>query len=85
MKLSVEISMYPFNADYIPPIKGFIDWLNQQDGIELKTVPTSTIITGDYDRVMDLLRDGLKYSYEQYGKAVFVAKFLPNFEALGKE
>lgn len=82
MKLSVEISMYPFNENYIPPIKGFIDWLNQQDGIKIQTVPTSTLITGDYDRVMDLLRDGLKYSYETYGKAVFVTKFLPNHEAL---
>lgn len=82
MKLSVEISMYPFNADYIPPIKGFIDWLNQQGGVELKTVPTCTIMTGDYDRVMDLLREGLRYSYETYGKAVFVTKFLPDYEAL---
>jgi len=82
MKLSVEISMYPFNGDYIPPIKGFIDWLNQKEGILIQTVPTCTIITGDYDRVMDILRDGIKYSYEQYGKAVFVTKLLPNYEAL---
>jgi len=82
MKLSVEISMYPFNEDYIPPIKGFIDWLNQHRDVMIQTMPTCTIVTGDYDRVMDLLRDGLKYSYNTYGKAVYVTKFLPGFEAL---
>lgn len=82
MKLSVELSMYPFNEDYIPPIKGFVDWLHRQEGVRADTLPTCTIITGDYDRVMDLLRDGLKYSHEHYGKAVFVAKFLPGYQAL---
>lgn len=82
MQLSVELSMYPFNETYRPSIQGFIDWLNQQPGIRLQTVATCTIITGDYDRVMDVLRDGFKYSFEQHGKAVFVAKFLPGFSAL---
>lgn len=82
MKLSIEISMYPFHEDYIPPIKGFIDWLNRHNDVLIETFPTCTIVTGDYNRVMDLLRDGIKYSYENYGKAVFVTKFLPDFEAL---
>ncbi|WP_049722928.1 hypothetical protein [Gilvimarinus polysaccharolyticus] len=82
MQLSVELSMYPFNGDYLPPIEGFIAWLNQQQGIRLQTVATCTIVTGDYDRVMNILRDGFKHSIEQHGKAVFVAKFLPGFTAL---
>tara|TARA_R110000850_G_scaffold57090_1_gene133854 strand:- start:844 stop:1083 length:240 start_codon:yes stop_codon:yes gene_type:complete len=77
--------MYPFNGDYLPPIKGFIDWLNEQPGIRLQTVATCTIITGDYDRVMDVLRDGFKVSMEEHGKAVFVAKFLPGFAALPEQ
>ena len=85
MQLSVELSMYPFNGDYLPPIKGFIDWLNEQPGIRLQTVATCTIITGDYERVMDVLRDGFKVSMEQHGKAVFVAKFLPGFAALPEQ
>ncbi|WP_339899012.1 YkoF family thiamine/hydroxymethylpyrimidine-binding protein [uncultured Gilvimarinus sp.] len=85
MQLSVELSMYPFNGDYLPPIKGFIDWLNEQPGIRLQTVATCTIITGDYDRVMDVLRDGFKVSMEEHGKAVFVAKFLPGFAALPEQ
>ena len=82
MKLTAELSMYPFNAEYIPPIKGFIDWLNQQEEILVATKPTCTIVTGDYDRVMQVLGEGMRYSVETWGKAVFVSKFLPGLEAL---
>ncbi|MDO3388063.1 hypothetical protein QWI17_19615 [Gilvimarinus sp. SDUM040013] len=82
MKLSAEISMYPFNEAYIPPIQGFIDWLNQQEGLLVSTKPTCTIVTGDYERVMQVLGEGMRYSVETWGKAVFVTKFLPGFAAL---
>lgn len=82
MQLTAEISMYPFNGDYIPPIQGFIDWLNQQSGIRLQTHATCTIITGDYERVMAVLGEGFRHSVETWGKAVFVTKFLPGFAAL---
>ena len=82
MQLSVELTMYPFNADYIPPIKGFIDKLNTIEGLTTKTFPTATIIMGDYDLVMDSLKEMLRWSVEEHGKAVFVAKFLPNTELL---
>jgi len=82
MKLSVELTMYPFNADYIPPIKGFIEKLNTLPNLVTETFPTATIIMGDYDRVMDALKLMLKWSFDTHGKAVFVAKFLPNSEVL---
>lgn len=83
MKLSVELTMYPFKEDYIPTIKGFVDWLHRQQDVHVETLPTCTIITGEHDRVMDVLRDGLRYSHEHYGKAVFVTKFLPGVQVLG--
>jgi uncharacterized protein YqgV (UPF0045/DUF77 family) len=76
--------MYPFHEQYHPPIEAFIAWLNQQPGIRLQTVATCTIMTGDYDRVMDILREGFKHSLKQHGKAVFVAKFIPGFSALAE-
>lgn len=82
MKLSVELTMYPFKEDYVAPIQGFVDWLHRQDGVLVDTLPTCTIITGDHDRVMQLLSDGLAYSHEHYGKAAFVAKFLPGVQVL---
>ncbi len=82
MTLSVELTMYPFNGDYIPPIKAFIEKVNTIDNLEVKTFPTATIIMGEYDHVMDSLKVLFKWSYETQGKAVFVAKFLPNTEVL---
>lgn len=82
MQLSVELTMYPFNPEYLTPIKSVIEKINSFDGIQTQTFPTATIMMGDYDRVMDCLKELLRWSHEQHGKAVFVAKFLPNSSVL---
>lgn len=76
MKLSVEISKYPLHQDYIPFIKGFIDRLNTYNGLNVITNTLSTQIFGDYDLVMQALNNEIKRSYEEFGKAIFVCKFL---------
>lgn len=76
MKLSVEISKYPLHQDYIPFIKGFIDRLNEYDSLKVITNTLSTQIFGDYDLVMQVLNTEIKRSYEEFGKAIFVCKFL---------
>ena len=76
MKLSVEISKYPLHQDYISFIKGFIDRLNEYDGLKVITNTLSTQIFGDYDLVMQVLNTEIKRSYEEFGKAIFVCKFL---------
>ena len=82
MKITVEISMYPVRAEYLPPIKKFIDSLGSSGGIEMDVTPTSSRIIGEYDRVMDVLKEAMARSYDEFGTSVFVAKFLPNYEAL---
>ena len=76
MELSVEISKYPLADDYIPAIKDFIDRLNAIDGLSVVGNTMSTQIFGDYDLVMDTLKAEMKRSYETYGKAIFVCKFI---------
>lgn len=76
MKLSVEISKYPLHQDYIPFIKGFIDRLNEYKDLKVITNTLSTQIFGDYDLVMQVLNTEIKRSYEEFGKAIFVCKFL---------
>ncbi|MCR8922999.1 hypothetical protein NO559_09455 [Dasania sp. GY-MA-18] len=82
MILTAEISLYPNNENFIPPIDNFIARLNQYDDVEVKTFPTATIIMGEYDRVMDILKVEMKTHREEYGMGVFVAKFIPGYEAL---
>lgn len=76
MKLTVEISKYPLADNYIEPIKGFIDELNTFEELHIITNSLSTQVFGDYDEVMAALQACIKWSFERYGKVVFVCKFL---------
>ncbi|HAT40904.1 MAG TPA: hypothetical protein DCS87_04155 [Rheinheimera sp.] len=76
MKLSVEISKYPLTSDYIEPIKGFIEELNKEQDMLVLTNTMSTQLFGDYDVVMAALQRCIRWSFERYGKVVFVCKFL---------
>jgi uncharacterized protein YqgV (UPF0045/DUF77 family) len=76
MKLAAEISLYPLAPDYIPIIEDFISRLNTRQGLEVVTNSMSTQIFGDYDTVMEALKEEMKACYAAHGKAVFVVKFL---------
>lgn len=76
MKTTIEISNYPLNADYIPPIKDFIDRLNLNKNIKIKTNATSTHLVGEFDEVMSILQQEIKTSFKKYGKMIFVMKVL---------
>ncbi|MCC5826111.1 hypothetical protein [Alkalimonas sp.] len=77
MKLSVEISKYPLADEYIGPIKAFIEQLQQEPQLHIITNTMSTQLFGDYDAVMSALQRCMKWSFERYGKLVFVCKFIP--------
>lgn len=81
MILSAEITLYPLQDDYLPIIKATINKLNSFSNISIYTVPTATILIGEYDEVMDAIKETVKWSYESYGKCVFITKYLPGYEA----
>ena len=66
MKLSVEVSMYPLKDEYIPVIKNFIDRVNAHDSLKVITNTMSTQIFGDYDLVMDVMRNEMRRSFEEF-------------------
>jgi hypothetical protein len=76
MLMTAELSLYPFDEEYIPPIKGFIGFLNGIEGLTVETHATCTIISGEDQLVFDTLRDGLRWCREEQGKVVLVSKFL---------
>jgi uncharacterized protein YqgV (UPF0045/DUF77 family) len=76
MQLTVDISLYPLNSDYIPIIKEFITELNRQSDLTIVTNALSTQIMGPYDVLMETLHREMRRSHEKHGKAVFVCKFL---------
>jgi uncharacterized protein YqgV (UPF0045/DUF77 family) len=74
MKVAVDISLYPLNADFIPPIKDVIDRLQAHDELEVWTNAMSTQVVGDFDAVMDALKKEIGKTFEQIPKGVFVMK-----------
>ncbi|MFT5600277.1 MAG: hypothetical protein ACI9N1_000511 [Flavobacteriales bacterium] len=76
MDLSVEISKYPLNENYIPVIKDFIDRLNTHPHITVLTNTMSTQIFGEFDAVMHAISTEMKKSFSQDIKQVMVMKFI---------
>ena len=74
MKASVEISMYPLDAQYGTPILKFINRLRQYEGLTVRTNNMSTQIFGDYDLLMDSLKAEMKHSFEEEETVVMVMK-----------
>lgn len=72
--------MYPLRDDFIPPIDAVIEKLNSFVDMRVTTFSTATTIIGDYDNVMDALKETLAWSYEQFGTAVFVTKLIPGYD-----
>ena len=74
MKISVEISMYPLNAEYGTPILAFIERLNREEGITARTNNMSTQVFGEYDTVMAALTREMKQSFSEEETVVMVMK-----------
>ncbi|MBD3585250.1 hypothetical protein HHX48_05850 [Salinimonas sp. HHU 13199] len=81
MQVMVELSLYPLADNFIPAIKSFLERINRYDELSVTTCSTSTQVTGDYQRVMEMLGIEMQRTHEEVGQAVFVAKFL-NFDAM---
>ena len=75
MNTSVDISYYPLNVEYIPPIKDFIDRLNTHSEITVQTNGMSTQVFGKYFEVMKILTDEIHRSFE-LPHSVFVMKII---------
>lgn len=78
MKVAVDISLYPLDADFIPPIKNVIDRLNMHKELEVRTNAMSTQLIGEFDDVMSALKEELGTTFELLPKAVFVIKMFNN-------
>ncbi|HET9389222.1 MAG TPA: YkoF family thiamine/hydroxymethylpyrimidine-binding protein [Steroidobacteraceae bacterium] len=76
MDIGVEISLYPLNAQFIPPIQDFIDRLNADGRFRVVTNSLSTQVFGRYEEVFESLARELRVTFETNDKAVFVMKVI---------
>ena len=76
MHSAIEISLYPLNSDYIPAIKAFIDRLNTYPEIQVTTNSMSTQISGEHQRLFEILAKETAITFAAAGRKVFVMKVL---------
>jgi uncharacterized protein YqgV (UPF0045/DUF77 family) len=76
MRTAVEISLYPLAADFIPPIKAFIDRLNTYPDVSVTTNAMSTQVAGEHSRVFEILAKETERTFAEAGRKVFVMKVL---------
>lgn len=76
MRTAIEISLYPLDANYIPPIKDFIDRLNAYPDITVVTNSMSTQIVGEHARLFAILGKETERTFSEAGRRVFVMKVL---------
>jgi uncharacterized protein YqgV (UPF0045/DUF77 family) len=78
MRVSADISLYPLDENFIPPIKDVIKRLNSYSALDVVTNPMSTQVRGEYDDVIAALHKEIGVTFEKLPKAVFAIKILNN-------
>jgi uncharacterized protein YqgV (UPF0045/DUF77 family) len=76
MRIAVEISLYPLDADYIPSIKAFIERVKSDTELSVITNAMSTQIVGEHRHVFDVLARETEKTFGEGGRRVFVMKVL---------
>ncbi|HMN45136.1 MAG TPA: YkoF family thiamine/hydroxymethylpyrimidine-binding protein [Povalibacter sp.] len=76
MRTAIDISLYPLDADYIPPIKAFIERLNTYPELQVTTNALSTQIAGEHARVFEILAKETAITFAEAGRKVFVMKVI---------
>ena len=76
MQVAVDISLYPLNHTYVPPIKAFIERLGRHPGLSFEYNSLSTQVRGEIDAVFDALRAEVQDTLAGPDRAVFVIKLI---------
>ena len=76
MQISVDLSLYPLQDDYVPVIIDFIHRVQAHAGVDVVRNQMTTQLFGEYGRVMAVLTEELRHSFETHGKGVIVAKIV---------
>ena len=65
MQVSIDVSLYPLNEKFIPPIDDFIIDLKKYDNVEVRTNNMSTQLFGDFDDLMSILKIEIEKTFRK--------------------
>ena len=66
MEITVEIGYYPLMKDYEKAVESFLEKLAENKKVNLECGTMSSLLTGSYEDVMELLNRQLKPFLEKY-------------------
>jgi uncharacterized protein YqgV (UPF0045/DUF77 family) len=75
MKISVELTLTPIQDDYEPIIIDFIKAL-RNSGLTVLENPLSTQVYGEYDKVMQILKDEVEITFEAMDRGLLHMKLV---------
>jgi len=75
MKIAVELTLTPVQDDYEPIVVDFIKKI-RQSGFAVKENPLSTQIYGDYDQVMDFLKEEIQIAMDAMDRGLLNMKIV---------
>jgi len=75
MRISIEISYYPLQEEFIPHIFDFINRLKSYKNIHVDSHSMSTQVFGEYDVIMSVITKEIKKSFE-VPYSVFILKVM---------
>lgn len=76
MEITAELSMYPLDSNYKPPIIDFIMDLRQQPGIEIVTNQMATQVRGEFAAVTTAINRCMLNAMQAGGRVAFAVKYL---------
>ncbi len=76
MRVSVDISLYPLNENYIEPIRTFIDKLETNSHLIVTRNSLSTQVFGEFHDVMACLDSEIETVFNALPESVFVIKMI---------
>ena len=76
MRISVDISLYPLDKDYVDPILAFIAKLEKNSKLIVKRNSLSTQVFGEYRDLMDCLDAEIESVFSDLAESVFVLKIV---------
>jgi len=78
MEISVDISLYPLQDEYVKPILAFIAAVEKNKNIVVQRNTLSTQVFGKYHEVMSILEKEIFEVFEEIPHSVFVLKIVGN-------
>ena len=76
MQVSIEISLYPLNKEFIPLIDDFINRLKSYTNIEVRTNSMSTQLYGDFEDLIQILKNEVEKTFRKEINSVFNLKIV---------